>query len=80
MRVSHPNLLCVLLHHKLRVAVFLTMQSLSLLLVNKLPSAEKRKDHCEMATDCSSAKRLPPKMRFFAFVKLSNHCLFGIPR
>ncbi len=35
---------------------------------------QKRKDHYEMATDCSFAKNLPPKMRlFFAFAKLANH-------
>ncbi len=33
-----------------------------------------------MATDCSFAKNLPPKMRlFFALAKLSNYWLFGIP-
>ncbi len=40
---------------------FLSLQSLSLFFGNKLLSAKKRKDHCEMATDCSFAKNLSPK-------------------
>ncbi len=66
MRVSHPNLLCALLVHELRVVVFsIAAVTLFVFLGNKLLSAKKRKDHCEMATDCSSAKILPPKMRLF---------------
>ncbi len=57
MRVSHPNLLIALLTHELRVVVFFSlMQSLALFLGNKLQSAKKRKDHCELASDCSFAK------------------------
>ncbi len=60
---------------------FLSLQSLSLFFGNRLLSAKKRKDHCERATGCSFAKHLPPKnaMAFFAFAKLPNHWLFGIP-
>ncbi len=37
---------------------FLSLQSLSLFMGYKLLSAKKRRDHCEMATDCSFAKNL----------------------
>ncbi len=36
---------------------------------NKLLSAKKRADHCEMATNCSFAKNLPPK-NAIAFLRL----------
>ncbi len=78
MRASHLNLLCALL---IRVVAFLLLQSLSLIFGNKMISAKKRKDHCEMATDCSFAKNVLPKnaIALFAFAKLPNHWLFGIP-
>ncbi len=41
--MSHPNLLCALLIHELRVVVFASLQSLSLFLGNKLLSAKNVK-------------------------------------
>ncbi len=79
-RACHPYLLRALLILELRGAVLLSLQSFSLFFGNKLLSAKKRKEHCEMATDCSFAKNIPPKMwLFFAFARLPNHWLFGIP-
>ncbi len=80
MQVSHPNLLCAILIHELRVVIFYRYSRFTVF-VKQTAKCKKRKDHCEMATDCSFAKNLPPKMRlfFFAFAKLANHLLSGIP-
>ncbi len=78
-RVSHPNLLCALLIHGLPVAVFLSLQSLSLFFWIQTAKCKKRKDHCEVSTDCSFAKVSHRKYDyFFAFAKLPNHWLFAI--
>ncbi len=58
-RASHPNLLCAFLIHELRVVVFLSLQSLSLFFWKQIANCKKRKDHCEMATDCSFSKKSP---------------------
>ncbi len=79
--VSHPNLLCALLIHKRCVVVFYRCSRFHCFWETNCQMQEKRMDHCEMTADCSFAENLPPKMRlFFAFVKLPNHWLFGIPR
>ncbi len=80
--MSHPNLLCALLIHELREVVFFIAAVAFTVFGKHTTKCKKRKDHCEMATDCSLAKNLPPKMRlfFFALGKLPNYWLFGIPR
>ncbi len=62
MRVSHPNLLSALFIHELRVVVFF-IAAVALVAFGKQKAKfrKKRKDHCEMAADCSFAKKSPAK-------------------
>ncbi len=79
--VSHPNLLCALLIHELRVVVFASLQSLSLLLGNKLLSAKNVRITVKWLQIVALQKVSRRKCDcFFVFVKLPNHWLFGIPR
>ncbi len=58
--MSHPNLLCALLIHELRVVVFFIAAVVFTVFGKQTAKCKRRKDHCEMATGCCFAKNLPP--------------------
>ncbi len=79
-RHSHPNRLRAILIHELLVVIFYRYNRFTVF-GKQTAKCKKRKDHCEMATDCSFAKKTPVEnaMVFLAFSKLADHLLFGIP-
>ncbi len=75
MQVSHPNLLCALLIHELRVVIFIATVT-SLFLGNKLLSAKNVRTIVKWLQIVALQKKLPLKMRLFFLLFLSWQTIY----